>query len=366
MHEEVAARAAVTVAPGVVEVVDISVAPPNADEVRVAIVASGVCRTDEELLGHPGLIPGHEGAGIVEAVGNDVEDIEVGDRVLLNWAMSCGSCFYCRRGHKNLCEVGSPLHNGPGSRAHAGSTTYRDGALARAFGLGTLSTMTLVPARAVTRIPDTIPFPSAAILGCAVMTGIGSALNAAHVLAGDTVAVIGIGSVGLNVIQGARLAGATTIIAIGRDPEKLDVARRFGATHVIQFSANAINETADAVRLLTHGRGADSAFECTGVPSLAVAPLALIRHGGVAVQVSGVSGELDVDMSLFAVDKTFVYSLYGECDPARDFPRMFRWYEERSLLLDELVTRSYELDGVRDAFEDLGHGQNIKSVVMMP
>ena len=227
------ARAVVTGAGGAITVEDVDVAPPRSGEVRVELRASGICHTDHDLRSVSDVVLGHEGAGVVESVGPDVEHVASGDRVLLNWAMPCGRCFQCVEGNEHLCEVGSPLHGGAGSRAHHGSTRLGGRDLRRAFGLGTMSTLTVVPDRAVTPLPDHVGFAAGAIAGCGVMTGVGSVLNAARVPAGASVVVLGCGGVGLNVIQAARIVGATAVVAVDVRAERLDLASRFGATETM-------------------------------------------------------------------------------------------------------------------------------------
>jgi S-(hydroxymethyl)glutathione dehydrogenase/alcohol dehydrogenase len=212
-----------------------------------------------------------------------------------------------------------------------------------------------------------MPFESACIMGCGVMTGYGSVVNAAKVEPGSSVVVIGCGGVGLNVIQGARIAGALTIIAIDLSETRLQMARQFGATHTLQARREdeGLKEAADQVRGMTGGRGADYAFEATANPALGAAPLAMVRHGGTAVQVSGIEQELTIDMNLFEWDKTYLNPLYGKCCPERDFPRLFGLYQSGRLLLDELVSKRYRLDQLGEAFEDMHAGRIAKGVIVM-
>jgi S-(hydroxymethyl)glutathione dehydrogenase/alcohol dehydrogenase len=239
--------------------------------------------------------------------------------------------------------------------------------ISRSFNIGTMSTHTVVRREAVVKIPFEMPFTSACIMGCGVMTGYGSAVNAAKVEPGSSVVVIGCGGVGLNVIQGARIAGAVTIIAVDLTEARLDMSRKFGATHLIQASADDRNlmDAASRVKALTEGRGADYAFESTANPALGAAPLAMIRHGGTAVQVSGIEQDLTIDMNLFEWDKTYINPLYGKCCPEQDFPRLFALYRQGKLLLDELVTRTYRMDQLADAFADMHAGVNAKGVIVM-
>jgi Zn-dependent alcohol dehydrogenase len=364
------ARAAVADGEGGLAVVDIEVGPPGPGEVLVELHASGVCHTDFDGLhgGFAGIL-GHEGAGVVREVGDGVTSAARGDRVVLNWAMPCGACVACRAGRENLCERQSPVltgFGGPG-HAHAGATTREGRPVVRLFNLGTLSTATVVRQEAVTPIPQGVPFPAASIAGCGVMTGFGSVMNAAAVPAGSSVVVIGCGGVGLNVVQAARIAGASPIIAVDLHERRLDVARRFGATDVVvaDRADTGLLDAVGRVHAMTSGRGADFAFECTAVPALGAAPLAMVRHGGMAVQVSGIEQDLTIDMRLFEWDKTYLNPLYGQCRPSQDFPRLFELYLAGELLLDELVTTTYALDDVAAAFDDLVAGVNAKGVVLL-
>jgi S-(hydroxymethyl)glutathione dehydrogenase/alcohol dehydrogenase len=352
-------RAALTDGKGAFFFDEINVGEPEAGEVRVRVKAAGVCHTDWDSLNWGPLVLGHEGAGIVQAVGNGVVKVKPGDPVVLNWAIPCGRCFQCQRGNQVLCEA----HPAVG----LGRTRYRDQPIARSFELGTMSDYTVVPEAAVTALTQKIPFASAAILGCGVMTGVGSVLNAARVEPGSTVAVIGTGGVGLNVIQGARLAGAGRIIAIDVNPERLELARQFGATELLLASRDdtGLVLAAAEVRTRCGGRGADYAFECTAVPALGAAPLAMVRNAGTAVQVSGIEQEIAIDMKLFEWDKLYLNPLYGKCRPDIDFPRLLAFYASGALLLDEMVTRTYPLEELQQAFDDMHAGRNAKGVLVL-
>jgi len=250
--------------------------------------------------------------------------------------------------------------------AHREGTRWRGQPIDRSFNIGTLSGLTLVRAAAVTPFPSEISFASACIVGCGVMTGVGSAMTVAKIEKGDSVVVIGCGGVGLNVIQGARLAGASRIIAVDVHQDALQRARSFGATHVI-FAMREDRElqlVADEVRPLTAGRGADHAFESTSIPHLAFTPLRLVRDGGAAYQVSGINDPVTANMQWFMWSKTYVTPLYGQCVPGRDFPRLFEYYRQGKLLLDELVTRTYRLDQLKNAIDDMLSGRNAKGVIL--
>jgi len=352
------------------EIADITVHPPAAGEVAVAVKASGICHTDYDSMtwGHRHVM-GHEGAGEVTAVGGGVTSVKPGDRVLLNWAVPCGGCHACLRGHQNICEqwneVTAPDASGA---AHAGATTLDGSPIRRSFHLGTMSAQTVVREQACVRIPDPvqIPWASACIIGCGVMTGYGSAVNSGKVQAGDQCVVLGCGGVGLNAIQGCRIAGAAKVIAVDLSAERLEMARTFGATHVIQAQRDdtGLAEVASRVAVLCGGRGADVAIECTAVPALGSAPLAMVRSGGTAVQASGIEEQITVDMRLFEWDKTYINPLYGGCRPQIDLPRLLELYAKGDLLLDEMISKSYGLDELGRAFDDMHAGRIAKGVIL--
>ena len=358
-------QAAITDGKGNFKIERISVGLPLADEVLVNVKAAGICHTDWDSLTWADrftwadhMVLGHEGAGVVKAIGKNVSHVKVGDPVLLNWAISCGQCFQCLHGNYSICE--SEKH------PHRDGTIWKGQAIQRSFNIGTMSELTLVKKEAVVKIGVEIGFPAAAIVGCGVMTGYGSAVKAAKVEAGSSVAVIGCGGVGLNVIQGARIAGAERIIAIDLKDSRLEMAKQFGATHMLKPDSDDkdLIQTHEKVKLLTDGRGADYAFECTGVPALGAAPLRLVRNAGVAVQVSGIEEDLTIDMNLFEWDKIYMNPLYGKCNPPIDFPKIFNLYKKGDLYLDELVTQTYPLENLDQAFQDMLAGKNAKGVIV--
>ncbi len=353
---------------------------PQHGEVLIAVRASGVCHTDWDSL-HWGrrLILGHEGAGEVLRVGPGVRSCKPDDRVLLNWAIPCGSCFQCQRGKENICEdrgrvpdlrfhetaAGSPAADDPGSARNTGAAG--PGRFNASFSLGTMASHALVPEAAVLPLPADVPFEVGAILGCAVMTGFGSAVNAAKVTAGSSVVVLGCGGVGLSTILGALHQGATRLIAIDVNPQRLAMAEQFGATEILlaDRSDTGLQLAAAEIRRRTGGRGADYAFECTAVPELGPAPLAMVRSGGTAVGVSGNEKVVPVDMELFEWDKVYLNPLYGGCRPHRDFPLLLELYRAGKLPLDSLITRRYPLHDLDQAFADMRAGKNAKGVLIL-
>ena len=332
------------------------------------IQAAGICHTDHASLHWPGpLVLGHEGAGVVEALGEGVQHLQLGQPVLLNWAIPCGHCPQCMRGRGSLCERTHGLDPALGSsRASPGHTRWQGQPLERAFGLGTFAHFTLVRAEAVTALPPKLSMRCACILGCGVMTGVGAVLNVARVQPGETVAVVGCGGVGLSAIQGARLAGADRIIAIDQREAALQRARALGATHTVLGAADDAQHErlVGQVRALTGGRGADHAFEATGVAALAFLPLKLCRNGGNAVQLSGAHGPASVELPQFWWDKNYQVPLYGGCQPERDFPRLFAWAESGALQLDSMVTHTYGLAQFGQALTDMLEGRSAKGVIL--
>ena len=290
-------------------------------------------------------------------------------RVILNWAIPCGYCFQCLEGNQHICEINSPVTAGnkaSGGHAAPERTTYKGQPIERSFSLGTMSGATVVREAAVVKTNGPIPFSSAAIVGCGVMTGVGSVINAAQVKPGRSVVVVGTGGVGLNVIQGARIAGAGMIIAVDVNPDRLEMATRYGATHTLlaDRADTGLTQSVIAVKQLTGGRGADYAFECTAIPELGAVPLAMVRNAGVACQVSGIEQEISIDMTLFEWDKIYMNPLYGKCRPEIDIPMLLNLYRKGDLLLDELVTRTYSLHQLNEAFDDMLNGRNAKGVLV--
>ena len=362
------ARAAISSGNGDFVIEQIEVRAPATGEVRVRLLAAGLCHTDVASLRWPGpLVLGHEGTGVVESVGAGVDGFAPDMPVLLNWAIPCGRCPQCLRGRGSLCErtLGlDPARLGY-SRPGPDHTLWRRAPIERSFNLGTFSDLTLVRAEALTRLPATISPLRACILGCGVMTGVGSVFNIANVQPGESVAVVGCGGVGLSVVQGARLAGARLIVAIDQREVALERATKLGATAVVRVDAadpehNALKEK---VLELTAGRGVDHAFEATAVAELAFLPLQLVRNGGTAVQVSGAHGPATVPLPWFMWDKRYLTPLYGGCHPDRDFPRLFAWVESGELDIESMVSPRYSLEQLGAGLEDMLSGRCIKPVL---
>jgi S-(hydroxymethyl)glutathione dehydrogenase / alcohol dehydrogenase len=366
--EKIKCKGAVTDGRGNISIEEIEVEEPSYDEVLVKIKAAGICHTDYDSLNWgKEIILGHEGAGIIEKIGSNVKNLNEGDSVILNWAIPCGRCFQCKKGNQNICENNSPVtgRNNHG-HAHYAGTTLDGKNIDRSFNLGTISEYTLVKKAAVVKNNSSrMSYAAASIIGCGVMTGYGSVVHAAKVKRQTNVVVIGAGGVGLNVIQTARICEAKRIIVIDVKESRSQMAKKMGATDFILADKEDIGLLNAAVKVkeLLDNRGADYAFECTGVPALGAAPLAMIRNAGTAVQVSGIEETISIDMNLFEWDKKYINPLYGKCKPHIDFPAIINCYEKNELLLEELVTRTYSLSQVREAFEDLIQGKNAKGVI---
>ncbi|WP_392470169.1 zinc-binding dehydrogenase [Sphingobacterium cellulitidis] len=365
-------KAAITNGKGDFFIDEIQVGEPQADEVLVKIKAAGICHTDYDSLNwNKNLVLGHEGAGIVEKIGTDVKDIKPGDAVLLNWAIPCMTCFQCNLHNYHICEKSSPVtgqgHKTNLGHAHAAGCLWQNQQIERSFNIGTISEYSLVKAAAVTKITtDQLPFECAAIIGCGVMTGYGSVVNAGKVTPGSSVVVLGTGGVGLSVIQGAKISKAEKIIAIDINPKRLEMAKQFGATHCLLADPQdkGLLRIAEQVKALCAGRGADYAFECTARPELGAAPLAMVRNAGTAIQVSGIEQEINFDMNLFEWDKLYLNPLYGKCNPFEDFNKIIHHYQNKELLLDEMISARYALDDLPKAFEDMLTGKNAKGVII--
>lgn len=342
---------------------------PRAGEVRVKIAASGVCHSDWHVATgttrHPmPCVTGHEGAGVVESVGAGVTRIQPGDHVALSWTPDCGDCFYCRRGQPNLCETytepiwqGVMLDGTPRLHRLDGSPVYAY------CGLATFAEYVVVPEQSCVPIRRDVPLATAALVGCAVATGVGAALYTAQVRPGDSVVVIGAGGVGLNVIQGAALAGATRIIALDAHPAKMEIARAFGATHALLNGPDTLAE----IRALTGGRGAEHVFESVGLPHLQEAALEMVRPGGMLTLVGlspmGTGTNLPGAV-ITRTEKTIKGSYYGSVSPQRDFPLFIEMYKAGQLKLDELVSRTYTLDQINEAYAEMLSGAVARGVIV--
>jgi S-(hydroxymethyl)glutathione dehydrogenase/alcohol dehydrogenase len=357
-------RAAVLPAVGAPLVVtDIDLPHPGPGQVRVRLAAAGVCHSDLSLsngtLRQPvPAVLGHEGAGTVVAVGDGVTAVTPGAQVVLNWAPSCGSCHFCAElAEPWLCPNANAATTVPYARTADGQELYP--------GLGTaaFAEETVVPAHAVLPLPDGVPLTDAALLGCAVLTGYGAVHHSARVRAGESVAVFGVGGVGLATVQSARIAGAAKIVAVDVSPEKEELARAAGATDYLLASPT----TAREIRTVTGGHGADVAIECAGRAETIRAAWNATRRGG-RVTVVGIGGkEEQVTFSaleIFHFARTLTGCVYGNSDPARDLPVLAEHVRAGRLDLGALVTGRIGLDGIPDAFAAMRAGRGGRALVV--
>lgn len=342
---------------------------PRAGEVLVKLSAVGVCHSDWHLVTgatkHPmPVVAGHEGAGVVEAIGPGVTHIAVGDHVILNWAPACGTCFYCQRDRSNLCETyTAPIW--AGTMLDGTTRLHRDGQNVFAYcGLAALATHTVVPQQSCVVIRKDVALEAAALVGCAVATGVGAAMFTAKVQPGDTVVVLGCGGVGLSVIQGARLCGAAQIIAVDGVTSKMWVAKHFGATTALTTDDNV----EAIVKRLTGGRGADHVFEAVGIPTLQEKALSLVRPGGTltlaGLSPMGTSTNFPSAL-LTRQEKTIRGSYYGTVHAPRDFPMLIDLYAAKKLNLDDMITKRYKLEQVNEAYADMVAGKLARGVILL-
>lgn len=346
-----------------VELTTIVVPDPGPGEVTVDIASCGVCHTDLHYRQggindeFPFLL-GHEAAGRIAAVGDGVTDVSPGDFVVLNWRAVCGECRACRRGRPEYCFA---THNA------TRKMTLTDGTeLTPALGIGAFAEKTLVAAGQATRVNPAASPAAVGLLGCGIMAGLGAAMHTGGVQRGDSVAVFGCGGVGDAAIVGAALAGATTIIAVDRDPSKFDAARRFGATHTVDAS---VTDPVEAIREFTGGFGADVCVEAVGHPEVLKQAFYARDLAGTVVQVGVPTPDMafpDIPMiDFFGHGGALKPSWYGDCLPSRDFPLLTELYLQGRLDLDGFVSETIDLDAVEDAFAKMQRGEVLRSVVVL-
>ncbi|GAA4391330.1 NDMA-dependent alcohol dehydrogenase [Tsukamurella soli] len=365
-------QAAVIFAPGEDwQIEELELDEPKYGEVRVELAASGMCHSDEHV--RDGSVPleiypfigGHEGAGIVTAVGPGVRSLEVGDHVALGFIPACGRCRECATGKSSICDMGADLMLGlqisdATSRHHIGGKDASIMCL-----LGTFSPHTVVNEASCVKITDDIPLDKAALVGCGVTTGWGSSVYAAEVQAGETVVVLGMGGVGCGAVQGAHLAGARHVVLVDPSPFKREQAKIFGATHAVA----SIEEATTLLQDLTWGHMADKVLITVDVArgDLVAQAMSLVAKGGVCVQVSvGPVADMDVQLSLFdltAMRKTFKGAWFGNANIRFDIPHLLRLYMEGQLKLDEMITREYTLDQVNEGYAAMRRAENVRGLI---
>ena len=353
--------------PLVIEELDL--APCREGEVLVRFKASGLCHSDLSVmqgkLPLPPLpcVPGHEGAGIVEKVGPGVKKVQPGDHVLMLWAPACGECYYCKKHQPSQCVLRDLTRNGTMiDGTHRLSKNGHN--INKMLGVGSFSEFNVINQENLIRLDENIPFDTAAIAGCSVITGVGSVLRTAQVEPGSSVAIIGIGGVGINIVQGANLAGATKIIAVDVLPEKLDLAKKYGASHGIDSSKENLEER---VLEITGGIGVDYAFEALGRPDLINTALNITRRGGdvVCVGVPGITEKLEVPITqMIITGKNLLGCYYGSAETLTDLPLIFDLYQNNRIKVDELISERYSLAEVNRGFQAMQTGKEVRGVII--
>lgn len=369
------------------EVTDVDLDPPRAGEVLVKMAYAGICHSDEhfftgdsvpspdmeEMMRASGvpvpewfpMLGGHEGSGVVEDVGPEVKTLKPGDHVAISFLPACGNCRWCASGYTYLCDVGADIY----SKAMTTDGTCRrhvgDEDLMAMMQVGTFSEYVVASERSLVKIHDWIPLEAASLVSCGVTTGFGSGSVAAGTQAGDTVVVIGVGGIGMNAVQGAKVAGAKHIVAVDPNEFKREIAPTFGATHTAVDAGSAL----ELVKEITWGVMADRVVLTPGVvpPDLVMVAMMLLRKGGTCV-LTGMAKVSDLMVPLSLPDmvsscKTLKGVLYGEMNPRDAMPKLLSMYEAGAIKLDELVTQKYKLDDINEAMKDLRAGNNIRGVI---
>jgi S-(hydroxymethyl)glutathione dehydrogenase/alcohol dehydrogenase len=341
---------------------DIEIDPPQAGEVKVQIAACAICQSDLHWIrggwgGATPLVAGHEAAGVVKQVGDGVSLVQPGDPVVVYLRRSCGRCYYCTIGRPYNCEGRFALDRESRLRTRSGQVIVQ-GLRTAAF-----AEYAVVDQSQVVKVPADLPLDRACLLACGVATGVGAVVNTAQVEPGSAVVVIGAGGVGLNSVQGAALSGAVRIIAMDVLDNKLEAARSFGATHVV----NSRREDAIAsVLALTGGRGADYAFVTVGSSAAMAQATQMTRKGGTTVIVGMPANEdarLTLDVFQLTEGRAVIGSLMGSTRLAVDIPRLVELYQQRRLKLDELITGRYPLERINEALESMERGEAVRNVV---
>ena len=348
---------------------EIEAGPLKPGDVLVRVGASGLCHTDLEVI-HGSLarplpiVLGHEGAGVVEATGSAVTRVKAGDHVVCSWNPHCGHCFYCERDQPVLCEVFTATM--PKGQLMDGTIRYKGhGGVVHHFSvMSSHAEYCVVPEAGAIKVPESIPFDRACLIGCGVMTGVGAATRMAPVAYGASVAVIGCGAVGLNAVQGAKLIGAGRIVAVDLSASRLETARIFGATDLVDINKD---DPIAAIKGMTAGRGADYVFEAAGHEKAFALSAEIARPGGQIVFLGKVNVNKQVAFRWGSLmgEKRIVRSSYGGARPQRDFPLLAQSYLEGKLKLDELITARIPLEKINDGFAAMARGEGIRTVLMM-
>jgi S-(hydroxymethyl)glutathione dehydrogenase/alcohol dehydrogenase len=353
------------------EITELELDPPKNGEVLVRFVASGLCHSDEhirtgDLTPRYPMVGGHEGAGVVEEVGEGVSRLKAGDHIICSFLPVCGHCRWCSTGKSNLCDLGATILDGgllDGTYRFHTADGEDVGAMCM---LGTFSQYAVVSEFSCVKVDDDLPLDKVALVGCGVPTGWGSAVHAAQVEPGDTIVIYGIGGIGINAVQGAALAGARNVVAVDPVAKKREAAEQLGATH----SAATAGEAALLINELTRGVMADKAIVTVGRVTSEVVTDAFntIRKAGTVV-VTGladlVSNTIELNSSMLTLmEKRIQGSLFGSGDPFHDIPLMVQLYRAGDLKLDELITQTYTLDQINQGYQDMLDGKNIRGVIL--
>jgi alcohol dehydrogenase (nicotinoprotein) len=364
-------KAAVVYEPGKpIEIEELDLDGPRDGEVLIRYLYGGLCHSDihvahGDLEARLPMVLGHEGAGIVEEVGPGVTRVSPGDHVVCSFIPNCGTCRYCATGRQSICDMGATILEGylPGERFPISGPRGQYGAMCI---LGTFSQYGVIHQNSAVRVDEDLPLDKAVLVGCGVPTGWGSAVNTAAVRAGDTVAVYGVGGIGINAVQGARYAGAKYVVAIDPLENKRAKALELGATHAFATAA----EAHEVITSLTRGQGADSAIVTVGLVDAQVVGEAFtaVGKGGIVV-ITGLNKLLEPTIQLPGTiltlfRKTVKGSLFGDCNPTTDIPKILSLYQAGDIKLDEIITRTYTLEQVNEGYEDLLEGKNVRGIIV--
>jgi alcohol dehydrogenase (nicotinoprotein) len=364
-------RAAVVYEPGKpIEIEELDLDAPKDGEVLIRYTHAGLCHSDVhiahgDLEARLPMVLGHEGAGIIEEVGPGVTRVKAGDHVVCSFIPNCGTCRYCASGQQSICDMGATILEGylPGERFPISGPRGQYGAMCM---LGTFSQYGVIHQNSAVKVDDDLPLDKAVLVGCGVPTGWGAAVNTAKVQAGDTVAIFGIGGIGINAVQGARMAGAKNIIAIDPLENKREKAMELGATHAFTTAA----EAQAAITDMTRGQMADSAILTPGLMTAEIVGSGFNAVGkGGTVVLTGLNKleEQTIQLPgtiLTLFRKSIKGSLFGDCNPTTDIPKILGLYQSGDIKLDEIITRTYTLDEVNEGYDDLLNGRNVRGVMI--
>src|ERR1700759_1610691 len=353
-----------------IEIEELDLDKPQDGEVLIRYTHAGLCHSDVhvahgDLEARLPMVLGHEGAGIIEEVGPGVTRVKPGDHVVCSFIPNCGICRYCASGQQSICDMGATILEGylPGERFPITGPRGQYGAMCM---IGTFSQYGVISQTSAVKGDDDLPLEKAVLVGCGVPTGWGSAVNTANVAPGDTVAIYGIGGIGINAVQGARMAGAKNIIAVDPLENKREKAMELGATHSFADTAEAM----ETVTNLTRGQMADAAILTPGLMTseIVAGGFNAIGKGGVVV-LTGLNKLMEQNIELPGTiltlfRKTIKGSLFGDCNPTTDIPKILGLYQSGDIKLDEIITRTYTLDQVNEGYDDLLAGKNVRGVVV--